>query len=252
MLIDAKGIEGFKIHATDGDIGEVHDILFDDAEWTVRYFVVNTGTWFDREQVLLSPECVRECDWERRSLVVALERQQVKDSPDVLSDKPVSRLEEERLRSYYAWPVYWGGIGIDGGFGASVTPAVLPSAAALWTLPAADQGTGAENENAAPPPANEQESSGDPHLRSVRDIRGYDIRAIDGELGHVEDVLVDDALWALHEFVIDTKNWWPGRKVVVSPHHIRDVRWEDRTVTVDLTREELKQAPEASAFVHHA
>ncbi|MDF3056282.1 MAG: PRC-barrel domain containing protein [Rariglobus sp.] len=245
MLIDAKTIEGFKIQATDGAIGEVHDILFDDVEWTVRYFVVNTGSWFNRGQVLLSPESVSEIDRDGRSLVVALKRQQVKDSPDVSSDLPVSRQEEERLRSYYAWPVYWGGTGLGDGLGGAISPAVLPSAAAVWTLRASDRADGAE---VPPPPARESEPPGDPHLHSTREIRGYGIEAMDGEIGHVEDLLVEDGHWAVHQLVVDTKNWWPGRKVAVSTYLIRDVRWSDREVSVNISRDELKQSPEAASL----
>lgn len=239
MLIDARTIEGFKIQATDGPIGEVHDIWFDDAAWTVRYFVVNTGTWFNREQVLLSPESVTDIDWADRSLAVALKRQQVKDSPDVGSIQTVSRQEEERLRQYYAWPVYWSATGLGDGLGGPVSPVGLPDAA-LW----ATRPINAPGDEATSAAADESKPAGDPHLRSVREVRNYDISAIDGEIGHVEDLVVDDEHWTINQLVVDTKNWWPGRKVTVSPDHIREVRWADGKVTVGLTRTKIKRAPE--------
>lgn len=250
MLIEAKTIEGFKLQATDGDIGEVHDILFDDAEWVVRYFVVNTGSWLNRERVLLSPESVTQVNTDDRRLHVALTRRQVKDSPDVSSDIPVSRQEEERLRSYYAWPVYWGGTGMGAGFGASVTPAVVPSAEAAWTMRGAAPGTSEEAEALAPPPARESEPRGDSHLRSVRELRNYALSAVDGEIGHLEDVVLKDGRWTVHHVLIDTTNWWPGGHVVISPMQIREVRWADRTVAVNLTREEVKHAPDSVAAEH--
>jgi sporulation protein YlmC with PRC-barrel domain len=245
MLIDAKTIEGFKIHATDGVIGEVHDIWFDDAAWTVRYFVVNTGTWFSREQVLLSPESVTEIDWADRSLAVALKCQQVKDSPDLGSIKTVSRQEEARLRDYYAWPVYWSATGLGDGLGGPISPVGLPDAA-LWTTRATEGVQSITNNESVPPSlgAVNAEPVGDPHLRSVREVRNYAISATDGEIGHVEDLVVDDEHWTINQLVVDTKNWWPGRKVTVSPDHIREVRWADRTVTVNLTRRKIKHAPE--------
>lgn len=243
MLIDAKTLEGFKIHATDGDVGEVHDVLFDDAQWTVRYFVVSTGSWFNRERVLLSPECVTSIDVDGRGLGVSLRRQQVKDSPDVTSDLPVSRQEEERLRSYYAWPVYWGGAGLGDTMGGAISPAVAPVAPPLMVTRQINEDLPAD-EAGAPPAAHESESSGDPHLRSVRELRDYGIGARDGEIGHVEDLLIDASEWTVHQLVVDTKNWWPGRKVVVSPDHIHEARWSDRTVSVDLTRDQVKNAPE--------
>lgn len=243
MLIEAKTLEGFKIQATDGVVGEVSDVLFDDADWVVRYFVVSTGSWFNRERVLLSPECVTSLDVDGRGMGVSLGRQQVKDSPDVSSDLPVSRQEEERLRSYYAWPVYWGAAGLGGTLDGAVSPAVVPGAPILLR-PRAEGTLGA---NEAPPVAQETEPLGDPHLRSVREVRGYGIDATDGDIGHVVDVLIDDATWTVHHVAADTSNWWPGRRVMVSPHHVREVRWSDRMVAVDLTREGLKHAPEMAA-----
>ncbi len=247
MLIDAKTIEGLKIQATDGAIGEVDDILFDDASWTVRYFVVNTGTWFNRERVLLSPESFRGIDWDHRSVVVGLKRQQVKDSPDVSTNLPVSRFEEERLRGYYAWPTYWGDAGLGGEFGAGVMPGTVPSG--LWTMrpPPVQRG---EHEQLTPLPAREPVPEGNPHLRSARELRGYGIGATDGEIGHVEDVQVDDSRWTIAEIVVDTTNWWPGGNVAMSPEHVREVRWADHTLAVDLTRQQVKEAPEVAAGHH--
>lgn len=243
MLIDAKTIEGFKIHAKDGVIGEVHDILFDDAAWTVRYLVVNTGPWFNRERVLLSPECVADIDNEHHELLVSLTRQQVKDSPDISTNQPVSRQEEERLRSYYAWPVYWGAGGVGLGLDPTVSPAVMPDASAFWTTrpSIAERAAGVGDGPAA---AYESEPAGDPHLRSLREVRDYAIAATDGDIGHVQDLLVDDTHWTVHQLVVDTRNWLPGRKVAVAPDQIRDVRWSDHTVTVGLTKEQIERAPE--------
>lgn len=243
MLIEAKTIEGFKIQATDGDVGEVYDILFDDADWVVRYFVVSTGSWFNRERVLLSPECVSHVDLDGRTVPVLLKRQQVKDSPDVTADMPVSRQEEERLRSYYAWPVYWGGSGMSGNLGGAITPAVAPGAPILL-MSTAGEGL---RDDTAPPVTKEEEPLGDPHLRSVREVRGYEIGATDGGLGHVEDLMIDDATWEVRQMIVDTSNWWSGRKVMVPPSHIQQVRWSDRTVSVDITRDAVKAAPELAA-----
>ncbi len=244
MLIDAKTIEGFEIHATDGDIGKVHDVLFDDDQWTVRYLVVSTGSWINRERVLLSPECVTGVDSDERKLSVSLRRQQVEDSPDVSSDIPVSRQQEERLRSYYAWPVYWGGAGLGDTMGGGLTPAVAPGAPMLMMPRPVDETLSGSVDASAPPPSQETEPAGDPHLRSAREVRDYEIAATDGDIGHVEDLVIDVRAWSVHRLVVDTKNWWPGRKVVVSPRQIQRVRWSDHSVRVNLTRDEIKHAPE--------
>jgi len=84
---------------------------------------------------------------------------------------------------------------------------------------------------------------GDPHLRSTKEVAGYHIRAQDGEIGHVEDFLYDDKDWSIRYLVVDTRNWWPGKKVLVPPSWIGEIRWEDRSLDADVVREDIRQAP---------
>jgi hypothetical protein len=84
----------------------------------------------------------------------------------------------------------------------------------------------------------------DPHLRSTQDVRGHHIQAADGYIGHVEDFIIDDETWAIRYLIIDTQNWWPGKKVLVSPQWIERVSWSESTVFVNLPRETIKQSPE--------
>jgi hypothetical protein len=85
---------------------------------------------------------------------------------------------------------------------------------------------------------------GDSRLRSARDVMGYYIEATDGDIGHVDDFLIDDSEWAIRYMIVDTRNWWPGKKVLISPEWISQVSWPDSRVYVDLTREGVKTAPE--------
>jgi hypothetical protein len=76
----------------------------------------------------------------------------------------------------------------------------------------------------------------DRHLRSTYGVSGHHIQALDGEIGHVEDFIIDDETWAIRYLVVDTRNWWPGKKVLVSPQWIESVSWEERKVFVNLSR----------------
>jgi sporulation protein YlmC with PRC-barrel domain len=88
------------------------------------------------------------------------------------------------------------------------------------------------------------EKAWDPHLRSTHDVSGYHIQAADGEIGHVEDFIIDDETWAIRYLVVDTRNWWPGNKVLISPKWIERVSWNESKVFVNLTREKIKHSPE--------
>ncbi len=94
------------------------------------------------------------------------------------------------------------------------------------------------------PEAAEPGRRDDSHLRSTREVTGYHIHATDGEIGHVEDFIVDDETWAVRYVVVGTRNWLPGKKVILSPRWIKRVEWADSSLYFDLTRESVKNSPE--------
>ncbi|WP_373498744.1 PRC-barrel domain-containing protein [Desulfococcus sp.] len=213
---------GCTIRASDGDLGKVDEFYFDDETWTIRYIVAETGSWFVGRKVLISPVAFGKPELESRTIPVNLTRSQVRDSPDIDTEKPVYRQHEAQLHEYYQWP--WRG-GYGGTFG--TTP-----------LPLSDDEALAEQEASAP------ESRDDTHLRSSRQVTGYHIHAADGEIGHVEDFMVDDENWTIRFLVVDTANWLPGKKVLLSPQWIKRVEWADSSVHFNLTRESVKNSRE--------
>lgn len=225
MLSKATELTGYAIHATDGHIGRMSTMLFDDEAWTVRYFVVDTGTWLPGRKVLIAPVAIRRADWATSSLDVTLTREQVKNSPDIDTDRPVSRRHEQDYYRYYSYPYYWSGL-LPGAYPGMATHAAEPRL--VDEMPAREQG------------AESQES----HLQDVRAVKGYHIRAADGEIGHVEDFLVDPESWTIRYIVVDTSNWLGGRRVLIAPSWVGAVSWEQSTVQVTATRQAVKDSPE--------
>jgi len=224
MLRSTKELRGYTIRATDGNIGKVHELLFDDLAWIVRYLVADTGNWLPGRKVLLWPGVLGQPDWQSQALPVGLTREQVEHSPAISTDEPVSRQMEMDLHTYYGWTPYWrGGLPTFG----------LGAAAAAETIAGELQQKDEEDE---------QES--DPHLRSTREVIGYHIQARDGEIGHVEDLIVEDETWFIRYLVIDTRNWLPGRTVLVAPAWAEQISWIHRKVYLDLSRESIKNSPE--------
>jgi len=84
-------------------------------------------------------------------------------------------------------------------------------------------------------------------LDKVKNLLGFALQARDGEIGHVEDLILDDATWTIRYMVVDTQNWWPGKLVLISPLWIDKIDWADRKVTVLMTRESVRNAPEYTA-----
>jgi len=219
MLDNIKTLEGFKLESLDGEIGSVKEFYFDDRHWTVRYLVAETGNWLKERQVLISPYALTFVDKERKLISVDLTKAQIEDSPPLDSDKPVSRHFEETFYQYYGWQSYW-----DGPF-------------AWGNYPYLARPIQAEKSTTRP------EKAWDWHLRSTRDVSGHVILATDGEIGHVEDFIIDDNSWTIRYLVVDTRNWWPGRKVLVSPRWIDHISWSESSVRLNLTREAVRSSP---------
>jgi uncharacterized protein YrrD len=237
MLRSVKDLEGYAVGATDGDIGHVKDFYFDDQAWVIRYLVVDAGTWLSSRKVLVSPIAIGRPEWDRRSLHVWLTKAQVKDSPDIDTDKPVSRQHEMAYSSYYGYPNYWGGGGYWGG--GMYPNLMLPDEGGFGS----PQAIRLENENAHALADIDRGQGEDPHLRSCREVMTYHVHASDGDIGHVEGMLVDDQTWAIRYLIVNTSNWWLGHQLLIAPQWIDDVSWFDSAVSVRMTRQAIKEAP---------
>jgi hypothetical protein len=226
MLTNTKNLKGLAIRATDGELGTVVQFYFDDETWAIRYLTVETGGWLGGRQVLISPISVVHTDWEAKCLDVALTRFQVEHSPDVNTHQPVSRQHEAAFLGYYGYPYYWGGPYL---WGAAFSPAGLALPDTAPVKAAADRIA---------------RESQDSHLRSSEGVTGYHIDATDGEIGHVDSFLMDDEAWAIRYLEVATRNWWPGRKVLVSPAWVEQVSWTNSKIYVGLSRESIRNGPE--------
>ena len=219
MLRLVSSLKGYRIEATDGAIGTVADLLFDDTTWKLRWLVVDTGGWLGGARVLIHPSMIGISDDEAETLSVRLSQVQVKNSPGRLADRPVSQQMEDDLYDYYGWDPLWAGsyFGPDSG-----------------KARRAQASAGGRTIN----------PEGDPHLRSVLAVTGYHVQARDGEIGHVQDFLIDDQNWLLNYLVVDTSNWWVGKHVLVSPYAVTEISYATSKVMLNISRDRVKTSPE--------
>jgi len=225
MLRSAKKMKEYALGASDGRIGHIDEFYFDDSHWTIRYAVAQAGNWLTGRMVLISPHLIGQPDEAAKTLAVNMTREQIRTGPSPETDRPVNRQFEEAYYRHFGWPYYWAGPYLWG-----PTPYPVPPAGPIES---------SLQSNAQPASA----PAGDPHLRSTDDVTGYHLRARDGEIGHVEDFLYDDRDWSIRYLVVGTRNWRPGKQVLVPPSWIDAIHWEDRTVDVDAGREEIRLAP---------
>jgi hypothetical protein len=238
MLRTSGDILEFAVETTDGTVGHVKDLYFDDQTWVIRYFVVHTGPWLIGRKVLISPISAGRPDWSGHLLPITITKDQLRSSPLIDTDRPVSRQHEAQLHDFYRYPYYWQGNDI---WGTGLYPAQMVTGIGFGDADSEIRLRAVQTSRAA-----HQHHSGapaDPNLRSCNAVSGYRVGANDGEIGHVTGLLVEEDTWAVRYMVVDTSNWWLNHQVLVAPQWIKDVRWAERLVSVDLSRKALKDSP---------
>ena len=227
MLRSIKLLCADKLGASDGEIGHVNDIYFDDTNWIVRYVVADTGNWLPGRQVLIPPHLLGRVSQEEKVLHVSLTRQQIESSPSIDSHKPVSRQYEEDYYKHFGWPFYWQGDVIGGLTGSSaldLASSALPDEIFPLTSPSPKRG--------------------DAHLRSSNAVNGYHIQARDGKAGHICDFMVDDITWKIAQLVIKTGHRFSGKEVWVATGNVTRISYEESTVFVNLAVETVQESLE--------
>lgn len=237
MLFAVSGLEGCPVKASDGDVGSVKDFLFDDENWKIRWMVVGAGKWLPGRQVLIHPSAIAPLtlppkpklpmmsQGDTLELTVNLTKHQIEQGPYSGEDELVDKDMEALLYDYYGWDPYWGATHFGG--------ELLPNAEQRMV---ADE-VGREADAATPL------VDGGPRLHSVAALKGYHVHALDGDIGHVENVLADDENWEIRYLIIATRNWWPGKVVQLAPYAVKDIDWSDRRINMNVSRDQVRSAP---------
>jgi sporulation protein YlmC with PRC-barrel domain len=210
-----NSLTGYRVGATDGEIGEVEDFYFDDETWTIRYVVAKTGGWLSGRKVLLATTAISERGIKGGLFPINLTKEQISDSPDIDTEKPVSRQQEAMLNQHHWWENYWGSGSYGGEMGIANRPPVRIR-------------------------AEERDPNEDIHLQNIVEVDGYTIHATDGEIGHINDFIVDDKTWELTHLVVDTSDWIGGKKVLVEVAHVHTISFLSRLVYLDIAKADIE------------
>jgi hypothetical protein len=238
MLFAVSGLIGCAVHASDGEVGAVKDFLIDDRTWTIRWMAVAAGEWLaGRRVVFIHPSAIAPLalparptlpmmsQGETLSLAVNLMRGQIEAGPHAHLDEPVTRDMEALLYDYYGWDPYWAASPFGAANQRNAESELVDGAARLQA-------------DAQTPPL-----EGADHLHGALAFKGYSVHATDGDIGHVENLIADDANWDIRYLVLATRNWWPGKIVQLSPHAVKGVDWFGKEVSVNVSRDQVRSAP---------
>lgn len=214
MKRNINNLIGSHIAAIDGEIGKVKDFYFDDETWTIRYLIVETGNWLFGRKVLIATSALIELDFKNGLFLVNMTQEQVRESPEIDTNKPVSRQQEAMLNPKHLWNNYWG----SGYYGGEMS---------------------ISNKMPVRIKESDRDPNEDVHLRSILQVSGYGTNASDGEIGHVAYFIIEDKTWELVDLVVDTHDWIGGKKVLVAVAHVHSISYLNWLVYVDIKIEDI-------------
>jgi len=238
MLRSLKEIIGYTIQETDDILGQCSDFIFDDGLWVIRYMVADTGNWLHHHKVLITPASLGEADWRTERLPVSLTRKQIEDCPSLEKHAPISREYEISYHEHFEIPFYW--MGADFREGAPDESGVVRP---VEDIPLDEIEGAPEKTEKRSEKSDELEGT----LRSAVEVMDYLVAASDGDIGRVDDIIIDDNTWIIRYLAIDTGVLIPGKKVLINTEWIDSVSWTDTKVQVDLTQEAIKNCPDFDA-----
>jgi hypothetical protein len=200
MLQSLENIRNYKIHAKNGDIGHVEDFYFDDKDWKTCYLVADYGNWVTGHQKVL----ITPQHFVHTDWTEG--KLYVDLTTEQVESSPDASAHTPISRQHKMSKAFASGFK-DKDVDAVVAQKISPE---------------------------------DMYLCSLKDTEGLHIEAADGEIGHVLDFMVNEETWEIVWLVASTRNWWPGKQVLISPEHIKRVSWPERKIYLDMTRQEVK------------
>lgn len=222
-------LKGYRIETKDGLKGKVKDFLFDGKRWIIRYLDADLSTTLsDRKRVLVPGMFLKSPDWNNYVFPVGLTNQEIENCPPLDSNLPVSRKYEQELSKYYDVEHYWS------------NPTMVPLGPNAMSFPprpisVPDHITGEDEIKTS--------------LRSFNEVKGYHIQAIDGKIGHIDDIIFDDLDWQIVYAVVDTSNWLPwSKKVLIGTMWMDSISYKNQQINVDLHVDSIKTAPEFNSL----
>lgn len=224
MKRSLKELQGYSVEAKDGTKGKVKDFLFDYHRWVIRYLEADLGTFFSGKKVLVPRMFLKEPKWESQHFPVSLTKEAIESCPELSTNMPVSQKYEQELTKYYGVGEYWNNMYVP------------PAGAPVYIYPPGVVKTPDQVIN---------EKDLDSRLRSYEEVKGYYVKAIDKELGHIDDLIINDADWQILYAVVDTSNWLPwSKRVLIGVQWMTKISYVDQTVSINLHSDTIKKAPE--------
>lgn len=242
MLVSSRAIVGSAVDANDERLGKVRDLYFLPADWTVRFVLLETDHWFSGRTVCVPTEVFDQVVWTERNAQVAVDREQI----ERVSQHDVGKAEDDiDLARSGSWSSYWSADDPTGGTndigGGASADASSPSA--QRTHEQSTSGTRLASPASVHPLTSVDQPASQRELRLLKTLWNFHVETIDGSVGHIDDFLIDDQSWEIRYIVVETRNWMPGRRVLVGREAAESISWPQQRIRLRQTSQAVRESP---------
>jgi hypothetical protein len=214
--------------AKDGTDGNVKDFLFDEESWVIRYLDGDLGEIFTGKRILIPRTSLTEIDWVNRNFLVRLNKSEIQKSPQIEDNLPISRQYEQKLLKHYQTKDYW-------------ARSYYPPTGAPTITHASKEWFGPKKVTSTTKVFNEEDL--DNSLRSFKEIQGYQIDGLDGIVGHIDDIIIEEEDWRICYAIVETGSWFSSKKILIGTVWMEEISYVDQKIKINLSIESIKNAP---------
>lgn len=219
MMLPFSKLKRFELNAFDGRIGQARDFYVTDKNWTVRYLIARFGSWLSEHRVLLPVYFVDRIQSPENAIAVALTKLQVRHAAPVESKRLVSKQHRLDVRLKFR----------------ELAGSVLRVA----LRQDADSYAAFKNN----PPARREDGE-DCHLNSCEELTaGYTLSAVDGRVGSIADLIIDDHEWRVRYLVVETGVLFSRKLILVPARLVHTISFAKHEILFNAMRSSLKTVP---------
>lgn len=219
MLITVQQILQQPVYGAHEALGDLVDLLLDSYTWNVRFGVVEVGAWLASRPVLIDAPRLAQAQWNEteHALRLPLSRSEIRACPPLESLTGARPPREAGLVEHFVWGSHWR---------EHLTSQPAPVGVDAVPTPAS--------------PAEQRERD----LYAARQLIGYRLEAVDGEVGALQDFLLDLDHWVVRYFIVELDTFLGGRRRLISPGAAEAIHPSDRLLRVHFSAAEIEAAPE--------
>lgn len=216
-------LTNLNIHATDGEIGKLKDLYFND-NWELQFIIVDTRKWLPGKKALLPFYVQEEINLEEEYIKVDRDKETIRQSPKAPEDNELISSYQGAVLDYFGWNSYKENAVLDSDHGPVTT------------------GDGKlQNTNVPPEPDLAAPDISTDNLRSMEEFMSFKVHAKDGKIGIVDNIILTEDGKIQYLVVNSNESYVENSLYLYRTDQVTSVDWFEEDLYLDDSVQGLEQ-----------